>query len=60
MTSVRNRRKAAIEYLKRESAEWKDRCNKELTTSATREIGKVRAMLIEECLKILELMKRRG
>jgi hypothetical protein len=39
MTSVRNSRKAAIEYLKRESAEWKDRCNKELTKSTTREIG---------------------
>ena len=59
MTSLQNRRKAAIKYLERESAEWKDKAEKELSNEPTREVGRVRVMLIAECLRTLRLLKRR-
>jgi hypothetical protein len=56
---VKNNRKAAIRYFEQESAEWIALAKKEQTTEAMREIGKLREILIQECLKTLELLKRK-
>jgi len=51
--------KAAIAYLEKESSEWIALAKKEQSTEAMHEIGKVREVLIQECLKTLEILKRR-
>jgi hypothetical protein len=38
--------------------QWIAMADKELSDPASREVGRVRMLLIEECLKLLGLMKR--
>ena len=52
--------RAALHYFEKESAEWIALAKKEQTTQAMREIGKIREVLIQECLKTLEILKRRA
>jgi hypothetical protein len=58
MSPFRDRRKSAIHFLERESAEWKRQVDKELSKEETREVGKVRAILLADCLKTLQLLKK--
>jgi len=58
MTVLQKRRKAAIDFLEREAAEWEKQAEKELCDKAKREVGKVRGILIAECLRTLKLLKR--
>jgi hypothetical protein len=55
---VKNDQKAAICYLERESAEWFATARRELSNKTTRDVGRVRMVLIEECRKLLGLMKQ--
>ena len=51
------RRKGAIKFLKRESAEWVAMAGREMADPNKQEIGRIRLLLVAECLKVLNLMR---
>ena len=54
---MQNHRKAAVEFLERESAEWAATAAREMADKQKRDIGRIRLFLVAECRKLLSLMR---